>query len=103
MPLKEPSPQEQDAAEIVWLPWDYTGRSLPDGMLETVFGAPVYTTLDQVEKAFVTVSTLQRPAFVKAVLDKLGRDTKKHAAERVKAERQAAQTPQGSAGAEIDP
>lgn len=94
MPLKELSPQEQSAAEIVWLPWDYTGRTLPDGMRETVIGAPVYTTLEQVETAFVTVSTLQRPAFIKAVLDKLGRDTKKHESARRRAAAEAAELSQ---------
>ena len=91
MPLKELSPQERSAAEIVWLPWDYTGGRLPDGMLETEIGPPTFTTLAQVEGAFVTVSSLQRPQFVKAVLDKLGRDSKKHEAARKRAEREAAE------------
>lgn len=92
MPLKELSPQERSAAEIVWLPWDYTGGRLPDGMLETEIGPPTFTTLAQVEGAFVTVSSLQRPQFVKAVLDKLGRDSKKHEAARKRAEREAEET-----------
>lgn len=90
MPLKELSPQEQGAAEIIWLPWDYTGTTLADGMLETRIGTPTFTTLSQVEIAFVTVTTLQRPQFVKAVLDKLGRDTKKYEAARIRAEAEAA-------------
>ena len=90
MPLRDLSPQERDAAEIIWLPWDYTGRQLDDGMLETVIGSPIYTTLSQVEGAFVTVTTLQRPKFVEAVLGKLGRDTKKHNAAKARAEKEAA-------------
>lgn len=93
MPLKELSPQERGGAEIVWLPWDYTGRQLPDGMLETSLMAPTYTTLDQVETAFVTISTLQRPQFIRAVLDKLGRDTKKHEVARRRAEAEAQALP----------
>lgn len=93
MPLKELSPQERAGAEIVWLPWDYTGNVLEDGMLETRIMAPTFTTLEQVETAFVTISTLQRPAFVKAVLGKLGRDTKKHAAALRRAEEEAASSP----------
>lgn len=74
MHLHELSRQERDKAEIVWLPWDYTGRTLPNGQLETEIGNPIYNTVAQVEEAFTTVAAAQRPVFVRQALDKLARD-----------------------------
>jgi hypothetical protein len=74
MHLHELSRQEQDRAEIVWLPWDFTGNVLPNGQLETEIGKPIYNTVAQVEEAFTTVAAAQRPTFVRQALDKLKRD-----------------------------
>jgi hypothetical protein len=82
MHLRELSRQERHKAEIVWLPWDYTGGSLPNGQLESEIGQPIYTTLAAVEDAFTTVASAQRPIFVQKVLSKLDRDDK--AVERAK-------------------
>lgn len=76
MHMHELSRQERGKAEIVWLPWDYTGEHLPDGMLETELAQPIYTTLEQVEDAFTTVAAAQRPVFVSKVLKKLAKDGK---------------------------
>jgi hypothetical protein len=74
MHMNELSRQEHKSAEIVWLPWDYTGGYLADGQRETMVGEPIHTTLQQVEDAFTTVAAAQRPVFVAKVLSKLGRD-----------------------------
>ena len=76
MHLHELSRQERQKAEVVWLPWDYTGNELASGQLETDIGQPIFTTLSAVEDAFTTVASAQRPIFVKKVLAKLGRDDK---------------------------
>ncbi|HET8607497.1 MAG TPA: hypothetical protein VFL66_10790 [Gaiellaceae bacterium] len=73
-------------AEIVWLPWDYTGEVDDEtGQRLTEIGEPVFTTLAQVEEAFVTIHAAQRPAFVETVLAKLGKDNRKAEAVRRKA------------------
>lgn len=86
MPLKQLPRQEREHAEIVWLPWDYTGEvDEVTGMRLTEIGEPVFTTLSQVEEAFITIHAAQRPAFVATVLGKLGKDSRKAEAARLKA------------------
>lgn len=90
MPLKQLPRQEWDRAEIVWLPWDYTGEIDPaTGQRLTEIGEPVFTTLAQVEEAFVTIHAAQRPAFVETVLAKLGKDNRRAEAARRKAAEEA--------------
>lgn len=90
MPLKQLPRQERDHAEIIWLPWDYTGK-IDDktGLRRTEIGDPVFTTLKQVEEAFVTIHAAQRPAFIATVTAKLGKDDRKAEAVRQKAARAA--------------
>jgi hypothetical protein len=76
MTLHELSVQEASLAEIVWLPWDYSGGRNEDGSLCTALGEPVMTTLGQVEQALTTVAAAQRPVFVAKALAKLERDDK---------------------------
>ncbi|MHB1313817.1 MAG: NotI family restriction endonuclease [Gemmatimonadaceae bacterium] len=90
MPLKQLPRQEWDRAEIVWLPWDYTGGIDADsGRRLTEIGEPVFTTLAQVEEAFVTIHAAQRPAMIETVLAKLGKDNRKAEAVLRKAAEQA--------------
>jgi hypothetical protein len=90
MPLKQLPRQEWDRAEIIWLPWDYTGKiDNATGQRLTEIGEPVFTTLSQVEEAFVTIHAAQRPAIVETVLAKLGKDNRKAEAVRRKAAEQA--------------
>jgi hypothetical protein len=78
MPLKQLPRQEWSRAEIVWLPWDYTGEiDAETGQRRTAIGEPVFTTLAQVEEAFMTIHAAQRPAFVETVLAKLGKDNRR--------------------------
>lgn len=91
MPLKVLSLQERKRADVIWLPWDYTGELLDDGMRATEIGEPVYCTLEQIEQAFVSIHAAQRPKFVETVLGKLGRDNAKLEAARRKAAAEAAQ------------
>ena len=78
MPLKQLPRQEWGRAQIIWLPWDYTGEfDEITGQRLTEIGEPVFTTLAQVEEAFVTIHAAQRPAFVETVLAKLGKDNRK--------------------------
>lgn len=80
MPMAELSRQDRERAEIVWMPWDYAGGSDPEtGMLLTEIGSPVYTTVDQVEHAFVKVAATQRPAFLATVRSKLERSQRAQA------------------------
>jgi Restriction endonuclease NotI len=77
MPLRELSRQERDRAEIVWMPWDYTGDADEEtGMLRSEIGSPVYTTVAQVEQAFVKVAATQRPVFLATVISKLQRSAR---------------------------
>lgn len=76
MPLQNLTRQERDSAEIIWVRWDYTGDVDANGQLVTELAASLYTTLDQVETAFVTVNAMQRPEFVKAVRAKRVRDAR---------------------------
>lgn len=93
MPLQQLPRQEWGRAEIVWLPWDYTGEvDGTSGQRLTEIGEPVFTTLAQVEEAFVTIHAAQRPAFVETVLSKLGRDNRRAEAARRKAAEEARQT-----------
>lgn len=90
MPLKQLPRQERGHAEIVWLPWDYTGAIDEEtGQRLTEIGEPVFTTLEQVEEAFVTIHAAQRPAFVETVLAKLGKDSRRAEAARRKAAEEA--------------
>lgn len=77
MPLRELSRQERERAEIIWMPWDYTGQAdTVSGMLKTEIGAPTYNTVAQVEEAFVKVAATQRPAFLATVIAKLERSAR---------------------------
>jgi hypothetical protein len=90
MPLKQLPRQEWGRAEIVWLPWDYTGEiDGATGQRVTEIGEPVFTTLAQVEEAFVTIHAAQRPSFVATVLAKLGKDNRRAEAARGKAAEEA--------------
>lgn len=90
MPLKQLPRQEWGRAEIVWLPWDYTGEIGDEtGQRLTEIGEPVFTTLAQVEAAFITIHSAQRPAFIETVLAKLGKDNRKADAVRLKAAEEA--------------
>lgn len=104
MPLKQLPRQERGHAEIVWLPWDYTGAIDEEtGQRLTEIGEPVFTTLEQVEEAFVTIHAAQRPAFVETVLAKLGKDSRRaevvcrKAAEEAREARKRLQTESGEA------
>lgn len=86
MPLKQLPRQERHHADIVWLPWDYTGEvDEATGMRITEIGEPVFATLAQVEEAFITIHAAQRPAFVATVLGKLKKDNRKVEAARKRA------------------
>jgi hypothetical protein len=74
MPLQQLTRQERETAEIVWVRWDYTGDVDEDGQLVTELAESLYTTLEQVETAFVTINSMQRPDFVAAVQAKRKRD-----------------------------
>lgn len=75
MPFTGLSPQEHAAAEVIWLPWDYTGSVDPaTGAYETIIGEPVRTTVDEIENAFVSVASAQRLAFIDRFLQKAARD-----------------------------
>lgn len=76
MHLHELSRQERDRADIVWLPWDYTGATTADGQLETEIAEPIYTTVEAVEQAFTKVASAQRPVMIARALRKLERDDK---------------------------
>jgi hypothetical protein len=76
MPLERLPRQAAGNAEIVWLLWDYEEghpRSRGTGMLRTAVGDAVYTTIEQVEQAFVKIAFTPRNEFVKRVRKKLGR------------------------------
>jgi hypothetical protein len=63
--LRDLSRQERGRAEIVWMPWDYTGEvDRETGMRITEIGSPAYATVEQVEQAFVQVAAAQRPVFL---------------------------------------
>ena len=103
MHLHELSRQERSKAEIVWLPWDYTGGRLPNGQLETEVGQPIYTTLQQVEDAFTKVAAAQRPVFVAKVLKKLRKDEAvRLAADRLKREADRSRDLLGDEAEEVD-
>lgn len=90
MPLRQLPRQERAHADIVWLPWDYTGAvDAGTGHRETEIGEPVFTTLSQVEEAFITIHAAQRPAFVETVLGKLAKDNRKLLAAKQRASREA--------------
>jgi hypothetical protein len=74
MPLQQLTRQERENAEIVWVRWDYTGQIDDNGQLVTELAESLFTTLEQVETAFVTVSSMQRPDFVTAIRAKRKRD-----------------------------
>lgn len=74
MHMHELPAQNRASAEIVWLPWDYVGTQETNGQLRTEMGAPVNTTLAQVEQAFTTVAAAQRPVFVAKALKKMEKD-----------------------------
>lgn len=90
MPLKQLTKQERARAEIIWVRWDYTGeRDRETGQLVTELAEPVFTTVDQVAEAFVTIHAAQRPVFVAGVLAKRKRDGKRLAALEERVEREA--------------
>lgn len=63
-------------AEIVWLLWDFEEdlpRQRATGMLESSVGDVVYTTIDQVEGAFVGIVFTPKNEFIKRLKKKLGR------------------------------
>ena len=63
-------------AEIVWLLWDYDEGAPRDprtGMRTSAVGDVVYTTIEQVEDAFVNIAFTPRNEFVKRLRKKLGR------------------------------
>lgn len=74
MPLQQLTRQERESADIIWVRWDYTGELDENGQLMTELAEPLFTTLEQVETAFVTVNSMQRPDFVTAVRAKRKRD-----------------------------
>jgi hypothetical protein len=78
MPLQSLTRQERPNAEIVWVRWDYTGEVDAEGQLVTETSESLYTTLEQVETAFVTVNAMQRSEFVNAVRAKRRRDARSH-------------------------
>jgi hypothetical protein len=81
MPLQQLTRQERENAEIVWVRWDYTGEVDENGQLVTELAESLFTTLEQVETAFVTVNSMQRPDFVAAVRGKRLRDLRRRPAE----------------------
>lgn len=81
MPLDRLPLQASKKAEIVWLLWDYeswdddTGhpRDPETEMLVTRVHDVVYTTIDQVEQAFVKISFTPRNELVRRIRKRLGR------------------------------
>lgn len=100
MRMDELSAQEAHRAQIIWLPWDYSGGTDPDGSLRTAQGQPVLTTLDRVESAFTTVAAAQRAVFVKKALGKLERDDRTVELARRRADAEAQQILGDGEGAE---
>lgn len=92
MHLHELSRQERHRAEIVWLPWDYTGERAHNGQLRTEIAQPIYTTVSAVEQAFTKVAAAQRPVMIARALNKLERDDKVVTRAREAAEKAAHQT-----------
>jgi hypothetical protein len=76
MPLERLPRQAAGQAEIVWLLWDYEEgqpRDPDTGMLRSEVAEAVYTTIDQVEQAFVNIAYTPKNELVKRLLRKLGR------------------------------
>jgi hypothetical protein len=69
--------QQRDQAEIIWLLWDFDGDSKRDpqtGMLRSGISADaIYTTVQQVEEAFVRLSITPRNEFIEKLRRKLDR------------------------------
>lgn len=76
MPLERLPRQAAGKAEIVWLLWDYEEgqpRDPDTGMLRSEIAEAVYTTIDQVEQAFVNIAFTPKNELEKRLLRKLGR------------------------------
>jgi Restriction endonuclease NotI len=76
MPLERLPRQAAGQAEIVWLLWDFVEGGLRDpesGMLLAEVAEAVYTTIDQVEDAFVNIAFTPKNEFLKRLLKKLER------------------------------
>lgn len=74
MPLERLPRQAASKAEIIWLLWDYEEGPVTDpatGMLLSGVGDAVYTTIDQVEAAFVKIAFTPRTEFVRRLRRKL--------------------------------
>lgn len=68
--------QDWDRAEIIWLLWDFEGGRTRDpdtGMLRSSVSEAVYTTIAQVEEAFVRLSITPRNEFIDKLRRKLER------------------------------
>lgn len=75
MPLERLPRQAAGEAEIVWLLWDFEDgrpRDAETGMLRSGVAEAVYTTIDQVEDAFVSIAFTPKNEFLKRLLRKLG-------------------------------